>query len=457
METEPYPAGIFQFLFLTDASTSILNVEIWLSIVIIAVLLVCSALISASEVAFFSITHNDIEQFQKDKNSAKGRIMKLLNRPDYLLSTILISNNFVNIGVILTANFLFTKVLPTDIPSWLHTIITVVLVTFMLVLFGEVAPKVYASSNKLRIAKLTAQPFLFLWVAFHPLNWFLANSTNVIKKRLEKRMGNGSHNIMSDKDIEQAIELTVGDTKYAAQDIGLLKSIVKFGNTNVKNVMQSRIDIVAVDNNSSFTDLISLLRQSNYSRVPVYDESLDKIVGVIHAKDLIEHFDKGDDFDWRALTRPAFFVPENKKIDDLFAEFQNRRTHIAIVVDEYGGTSGLVTLEDILEEIVGEINDEFDEPEDLGYTKISESIYIFDGRTSINDVYRVLSIDSSLFDEVRGGAETIAGMLLVLNGAMPKKNAVISCKGFTFMVVNSSERRIETVKVTLPKSEVSAP
>lgn len=457
METEPFPAGIFHFLFLIDASTPNLGPETWISLAIIVVMLGFSALISGSEVAFFSITHNDIEQFEKDKTGAKGNIMKLLGRPDYLLSTILISNNFVNIAIILTSNFLFTQLLPSSIPVWLHTFITVVLVTFLLVLFGEVAPKVYASSNKMRLAKLMARPFLILWVAFHPLNWFLASTTNIIKRRLEKRMGNGSHNVVTDKDIEQAIELTVGDTKYAEQDIGLLKSIVKFGNTSVRNVMRSRIDIIAVDNNSSFTDLISLLRNSNYSRIPVYDDSLDKIVGVIHTKDLIEHFDKSDDFDWHTLLRPAFFVPENKKIDDLFAEFQNRRTHIAIVVDEYGGTSGLVTLEDVLEELVGEINDEFDEPEDQNYTKISDSIYLFDGRSSVNDVCRVLDLDSSLFDDVRGNAETIAGMLLVINGVMPKKNSMISCKGFTFTVVNSSERRIETVKITLPKQEGSTP
>ena len=455
METEPYPAGIFQFLFLTNTPQSF-GLETWLSLTIILVLLAFSALISGSEVAFFSITHNDIEQFQKDKNASKGRIMKLLDRPDYLLSTILISNNFVNIGIILTSNLLLKRLLPVDIHPILYNFITIFLVTFLLVLFGEVAPKVYASSNKMRLAKMMARPFLILWVIFHPLNWFLASTTNVIKRRLEKRMGSGSHNIVTDKDIEQAIELTVGDTKYAEQDIGLLKSIIKFGNTNVKNIMRSRIDIVAVDTRCSFTELIELLRDSNYSRIPVYEESLDKISGVIHTKDLIEHFDKDDSFDWHALMRTAFFVPENKKIDDLFAEFQNRRTHMAIVVDEYGGTSGLVTLEDVLEEIVGEINDEFDEPEDSGYTKVSDSIYIFDGRTSINDVYRVLDIDSSIFDEIRGGAETIAGMLLVINGTMPKKNAVISCKGFTFMVVNSSERRIETVKITLPKTEISA-
>jgi CBS domain containing-hemolysin-like protein len=211
--------------------------------------------------------------------------------------------------------------------------------------------------------------------------------------------------------------------------------------------------VVTIDKESDFSELMAILRQSNYSRIPVYEETFDKVVGIIHSKDLIEHFNKAEGFDWHPIIRPAFFVPESKKIDDLFADFQTRRTHIAIVVDEYGGTSGIVTLEDVLEEIVGEINDEFDEPEDMGYTRVSENIYIFDGRTSLNDVCKILDTDPAFFDDTRESAETIGGLLLVLNGIMPKKNTVLHFKGLSFTIINSSERRIETVKVTLPKVE----
>lgn len=455
METDPIPLGkLFDILLLFDptAAASPL-VPALTSLGIIVLLLACSALLSGSEVAFFSITHNDIEKLRKNnaKNNSKSRILRLLERPHFLLSTILISNNFVNIGIILTSNYFFDLilVLPEGVfYEWVSFAVTVILVTFLLVLFGEVAPKVYASANNMRLSKMMARPLLFLRACFYPVSWILVNATRIIERRLNKRMSKGSLNIVTDKDIEQAIELTVGDTKYAEQDIGLLKSIIQFGNTNVKNIMCARVDVEAVDVSISFKELIAILTESNYSRIPVYEENFDKVVGIIHTKDLIEHFDKAEHFDWKPLLRIPFFIPENKKIDDLFNEFQVRRTHMAIVVDEYGGTSGIVTLEDVLEEIVGEINDEFDEPEDLGYSLISEGIYLFEGKTSINDLCRVLKLDSKYFDERRGGAETIAGLVLVLNGQMPKKNTTLMYKGFSFTVVSSSERRIESIKVT---------
>ncbi len=456
METDPIPLGnAFELLLLfnpSDAATGWGSALIALGIIV--VLLACSALLSGSEVAFFSITHNDIEELRKKnaQNNSKSRILRLLERPSFLLSTILISNNFVNIGIILTSSFFFEAILPSYTPPWLSFLITVVLVTFLLVLFGEVAPKVYANANNMRLAKIMARPLLVLRACFYPVSWVLVNATQIIERRLSKRMSSGSLNIVTDKDIEQAIELTVGDTKYAEQDIGLLKSIIQFGNTNVKNIMCARVDVEAVEANTSFQELLDVLTQSNYSRIPVYEENFDKVVGVIHTKDIIEHFDKDHNFDWRTLLRTPFFIPENKKIDDLFNEFQTRRTHMAIVVDEYGGTSGIVTLEDVLEEIVGEINDEFDEPEDLGYSKISEGVYLFEGRTSINDLCRVLGVDSKYFDERRSGAETIAGLILVLNGHIPKKNTNIPYMGYTFTIVSSSERRIETVRVTAPNS-----
>ena len=454
MDSEPYPDSLSNLFFLFNSA--VIGPEIIIYGVIILVFLVISALMSGSEVAFFSISHNDIENLQKENSNSKNRILKLLDKPHYLLSTILIANNFVNIGIVLSANFIFTAVLPESIPDWLRFLITVVLVTFLLVLFGEIAPKVYASNavkSRMILARFMAGPLLFLRAVLYPISWLLVNSSKFIENRLANRAQNGNLNIVSHKEIEHAIELTVKDTKFAKEDIGLLKSIVQFGNINVKNIMKARINVVALDKDSKFTEVMQTIRISNYSRIPVFEETFDKIAGIIHSKDLLEYFDKPEDFNWHTLIRPAFFVPESKKIDDLFGDFQSKRTHIAIVVDEYGGTSGIVTLEDVLEEIVGEINDEFDEPEDMGYSKLNDNTFVFEGRTSLIDVTKVLNLEASFFDEGREGAETIGGMLLLLNGSMPKKNSVISFKGMNFTILNASERRIESIRITIPVNE----
>jgi putative hemolysin len=458
VDSEPYPENLSGLLFLFNP-TPVFGSESWISIAIIMVFLVLSALFSGSEVAFFSIGHNDLEDLHKDSNSGKKRILKLLDKPHYLLSTILIANNFVNIGIVLATNVILSGLLPEALPEWAKFSITVVFVTFLLVLFGEIAPKVYASNaskSRMFLAALMSAPLLLLRSILYPFSWVLVNSTKLIENKLTNRAQNGNMNRVSQKEIEQAIELTVGDTKYAQEDIDLLKSIVQFGNISVKNVMKARINVVALEKENSFKEVMQLIRQSNYSRIPVFEETFDKIIGIIHSKDLLEHFDKPEDFDWHPIMRPAFFVPESKKIDDLFGDFQTRRTHIAIVVDEYGGTSGIVTLEDVLEEIVGEINDEFDEPEDMGYSKLNDSTFIFEGRTSLIDVSKVLHLDPSFFDDFRESAETIGGLLLVISGTMPKKNSTINIKGLNFTVLSASERRIENIRVTLPISETAS-
>lgn len=458
MDSEPYPDSLSGLIFLFN-STAGFNPEILMYSIIIMVFLVISALMSGSEVAFFSIGHNDIENLQKENSKSKNRILKLLDKPHYLLSTILIANNFVNIGVVLSANAIFGQTLPDSLPDWSKFLITVVLVTLLLVLFGEIVPKVYASNavkSRMILAKFMAGPLLFLRTTLYPISWLLVNSSKFIENRLINRAQNGNLNLVSQKEIEHAIELTVKDTKFAKEDIGLLKSIVQFGNISVKNIMKARINVVTLDKESTFTEVMQTIRISNYSRIPVFEETFDKIAGIIHSKDLLEHFDKPENYNWHGLIRSAFFVPESKKIDDLFADFQTKRTHIAIVVDEYGGTSGIVTLEDVLEEIVGEINDEFDEPEDMGYSKVNDTTFVFEGRTSLNDVTKVLNLDPSFFEEERENTETIGGLLLVINGAMPKKNTIINFKGINFTIVNSSERRIENVKITLPISETTA-
>jgi putative hemolysin len=460
VDSDPFPERLSGLLFLYNPNPAYFGTDSWIAVSIIVVFLIISALMSSSETAFFSLNHDDLENLHKENVVSKNRILKLLDKPHYLMSTILISNNFVNIGIVLASTVIFDQVLPLgSISDWLRFLVTVLLVTFILVLFGEIIPKIAASNavgSRIRLAGFMSGPLLILSSLLYPLNWLLVNSSKFIENRLVSRARNSNHNLVSQKEIEQAIELTVKDTKYSKEDIGLLKSITKFGNINVKNIMKSRINVVTIDRDSVFSEVMAVIRQSNYSRIPVYEETFDKVVGIIHSKDLLEYFDKQDDFDWHPLLRPAFFVPESKKIDALFGDFQTRRTHIAIVVDEYGGTSGIVTLEDVLEEIVGEINDEFDEPEDMGYTKENDNTFVFEGRTSLSDLCKILGLEQTFFDERRENAETIGGLLLILNGAMPKKNAVLDFRGITFTIVNASERRIENIKVLLPKVETSA-
>lgn len=431
-----------------------MDLGVWMGIGLIALLLICSGLLSGSEVAYFSITHNDISKLQQEDNSPQtARILRLLERPRYLLSTILIANNFVNIAIILSSNYVLGLLIPSEnIPQWLHFTITVVLVTFLLVLFGEVAPKVYANLNNMLIARLMSRPLLFFRRVFHPVSWVLVSSTKMIENRLRKRMK--GQNVITPEDITQAIELTVQNTKYAQQDIDILKNIVHFGNISVNDIMCPHMDVVAVDESIPFSELLEVFKNHTYSRIPVYEETLDKIKGVVYSKDLLEHLDKGDSFDWNTVVRPSFFVPENKKIDDLFNDFKSKRTHMAIAVDEYGGTVGIVTLEDVMEEIVGEIQDEFDEPDDSNYIQIDQYTYQFDGKTSINDVCKVIGLDADFFDEKRGGAETVAGLLLILNGtAMPKANTEIIYNNYKFVIVSASKRRIEQIQITLPKED----
>jgi len=448
MDSDPFPEPYPDFILLFSSN---FGTESWIALAVIVVFLIISALMSGSEVAYFSITHNDLDHLHKEASSSKTNILKLLDKPHYLLSTILITNNFVNIGAVLSSTIIFNNILPDDTALWLKFLINVILVTFILVLCGEILPKVYASNSvasRMNLAKFMARPLLTLRSILYPISWILVNSTKFIETRLASKVKNGNVNNVSQKEIEQVIEMTVKDAKFAKEEIGLLKSIVKFGNISVNNIMKSRIDVVSIDKDSDFDVVREIIKNSNYSRVPVFEETFDKIAGIIHSKDLIEHFDKKNDFNWHSLLRQAFFVPENKKIDDLFTEFQSRRTHMAIVVDEYGGTSGIVTLEDVLEEIVGEINDEFDEPEDLGYTKVNDDTFIVEGRTNIFELCKIFDLDYEYFDEIKETAETIAGMMIILNGSIPKKNSIINYKQISFNIVNTSERRIEKIKVT---------
>lgn len=448
METEL--SHIFDYyqiapLLLADTSSSIL-----FSVLAVVGLLICSGLLSGSEVAYFSLGNQDVARLKEDEKSPSAtRILALLSKPRYLLSTILISNNVINVAIILASNSLINRV-PSNLPPWANFIITVGLVTFLLVLFGEIAPKVYATQNNERIARFMSAPLLLMERMFVPLSWILVNSTRLVEIRLRRKLNQGT---VSQEDIASAIELTVKGNKHAKQDVDMLKGIVRFGSTSAAEIMKPRMDVVALDIDSSYDELVNIFREKSHSRIPIYKETLDHIEGIIHAKDLLEHLSEEDGFNWHELIRPPLVATENRKIDDLFHDFQEARTHMAIVVDEYGGTKGIVTLEDILEEIVGEIQDEFDIPEKAIFDKIDDYTYDFDGSTTITEICRALDLNPDFFDDMRKGAETVAGLVLVLNGTIPSINSSILCKEYHLITLEASKRRIKKIRIVLPNQD----
>lgn len=444
------------------------------AVTLITALLACSALVSGSEVAFFSLTTNDFERLRQEKSKVAQRILLLKERPRVLLATILIANNFVNIAIVIVSDFILRQALPLSLEErWssaiveglglegrisieqltniIHFIITVIGVTFLLVLFGEVVPKVYARLNNILIAKLMSGPLLVLIALFRPFSYLLVRGTSLIETKLTQK--NSGFTLASKRDYDEAIDLTVSREKNAQQDVDLLKSIVKFGDVSVKQIMRSRMDIVAVDVWLTFSELLKLVRESGYSRLPVYENDLDNIKGILYVKDLIGNFKEGDDIDWRQLVRTnVLFVPESKKISDMLKDFQHSRLHMAIVVDEYGGTSGIVTLEDIMEEVIGDIRDEFDDEPEIQYKKIDDQNYLFEGKTMLQDVSRILGIPGDTFDEVRGEADSIAGLILEIVGFIPKIEREITFKDFKLKVVAANEKRIEQVLLTIVRS-----
>ncbi len=437
---------------------------------LIALLLFCSSLLSASEVAFFSLSPTELNRLRQQETSSVGiqRILRLIDMPRTLLATILIANNFVNIALVIVSDLVLKNVFGetiflswaqnildvtglqfslTQIAGVINFLITVVGVTFLLVLFGEIMPKIYAKANNLSLARFMAGPILFLARLFRPINYFLVNWSN----KLEHRFDANNNSVTSKEDIDKAIELTV--TGVGAQrGVDMLKSIVKFGDVPVKQIMCSRVKMIGIESSVLFLEVMKVAREAGFSRYPIYDEDLDNIIGILYAKDLLEHLDKKDDFDWKTLLRgDVLYVPESKKIDDLLRQFQRERRHVAIVVDEYGGTSGMVTLEDIIEEVIGDIKDEFDDESEIEFKKIDNYTYIFEGKTLLNDLCRVLKIETTFFEKIRGDADSIAGLMLEIIGYFPKKEAEITFRDYKFQVVAINKRRIEQVKVTLPK------
>lgn len=467
---EPEPDSFFYLTTLFFQLITIPPTDVVLGITSILLLLVSSALISSSEVAFFSLTANDLEKLDQENLPASKRILILKDKPRALLATILISNNFINIAIVILSDFLIKKIIPAaSFEKWaaffiellvineaflsftatiIGFLITIVGVTFLLVLFGEVAPKIYASINNIHLSKLMSGPLLFLSRVFHPISSILVNMTKIIERQLAKSAQTGSPTSRSD--IDEAIELTVSQEEDNLQEIDILKSIVKFGEVTVKQIMRSRVDVLAIDFRIGYKELLKIVETSGYSRIPVYDEDFDHVTGILYVKDLLGHLNEADNFEWQELIRPELlYVPEAKKIDDLLKEFQRERMHIAIVVDEYGGTAGIVTLEDIMEEIIGEIQDEFDEGTEVVFKKIDDHNYLFEGKTLLNDVCRIIGIDTSTFDEVKGESDSVAGLVLEILGELPKTDTEVSYNQFCFKIVSVSKRRIVQVLITL--------
>ena len=469
MESEP-DNYYFQLFFLF-VPLVVIPPGVFFAIAFVILLLGCSALISSSEVAFFSLSINDLEKITQENSEVTQRILFLKEAPRKLLATILIANNFINIAIVILSQFILDNTLSSrltdnwseqlintiginmdigQLSSLINFLITVVGVTFLLVLFGEVAPKIYAKLNNVRLAKFMSKTLLFLFRLFQPLSRLLITGTNIIEKRLVSKTSNGSSSRR--EDIDQAIELTVKGDKHGEHEIDILKGIVKFGEVSVKQVMRPRVDVVAVDFRINFKELLDIINTSGFSRIPVYDEDFDSVTGLLYVKDLMSHLHKEASFEWQQLIRTnVMYVPEAKKIDDLLRDFQKERLHIAIVVDEFGGSSGIVTLEDIMEEVIGDIKEEFDDEVELEYKKIDELNYLFEGKTLLNDVCRVIGVDTSTFDDVKGDADSVAGLFIEVVGQLPKVESEISYNGFHFKIVSVDKRRIRQILITLPE------
>jgi gliding motility-associated protein GldE len=405
------------------------------------VLLLLSGLISGSEVAFFSLSQEEIARCKGSSIPSEKNIASLLLHPQKLLATILVLNNLINISIVTLSAFVTWQITGTTTPEGSIIVLLSVIITAFIVYFGEIIPKVYANQNRIQFARLSSALIAFSYRLLSPLTWFLIGIGNIIEKRIERK----GYNI-SVEELNEALELTA-EKEATDEEKGILKGIVNFGTLSVKQIMKSRVDITAFDMETDFHELMDQINKTGYSRLPTFNETVDKIEGILYIKDLLPHLEKEEDFSWQSLLRPAFFVPESKKIDSLFKDFQEKHVHMAIVVDEYGGTSGLVTLEDIIEEIVGEINDEFDEENEIAYNKLDNNTYIFEGKTSLNDFCKIIESDISLFDEVKGESESLGGLLLEINSKLPNAGDKIKFNRFVFTVVAVDQRRIKRVRV----------
>lgn len=430
--------------FLLDISSYItvnpISPSILVSILLALFLIFLSGFASASEIAFFSLSPADLEAMDPDKTPLDMLVQKLRDDSERTLATILITNNLVNVTIIMLCNYIFNSLF-TFGEEWLQFLCVTILLTFLLLLFGEIIPKVYSRKNPLAFCRKAVKGVIFFRKLFWPVETILLKSGAFAEKVLQKE-----NRQLSIDDLEQALELT--DKSDIKDEQSMLQGIIRFGDETAKEVMTSRQDIIDLDIRCSYEDVLKCIVDNNYSRIPVYQDNKDNIRGVLYIKDLLPHLSKPANFRWQSLIRPPYFVPETKKIDDLLREFQENKVHIAIVVDEFGGTSGIVTLEDILEEIVGEINDEYDE-EEHNYTKLDANSYIFEGKTLLNDFSKILNLPDDEFDDVEGDADSLAGLLLEIKGDFPAVHEILKYKRYTFEVLEIDERRISKVKVII--------
>ena len=418
------------------------------AILIVLILLIGSALISGSEVAYFSLSPTD-KQNLEDRGTRNSRaVLELIKKPVRLLGTILITNNFINVGIVIISSFVMNRMINFGTSKTMQFLVQVVVVTFILLLFGEILPKLYANLYASRFAQFMAYPLKFFEKLFYPISSMLIYSTSMVNRRLARKKQN-----ISMDDLSEALELT---SKNISEDKNILEGIIKFGNIDVKEIMKARIDVVSADIKTNLDELISIAIDSGYSRIPIYDKTFDYVKGILYIKDLLPHIQKSKNFKWQSLIRPLYYVPENKKIDDLLNEFQTKKIHMAIVVDEYGGTSGIITLEDIIEEIFGEITDESDEDE-VFFNQISGNEYLFNGKILLNDLYKILETEDDIFESVRGDADTLAGLILELKGEFPDKGEKTSFRNFEFIIEAMDKRRIKQIRLIIrPENEGTA-
>ena len=405
-------------------------------------LLLGSALVSGSEVAFFSLSNEDLESIADEETKNGKHVARLLRSPKQLLSTILILNNLINIAIVTLTTFVSWSIFGMNATGIVVIMIQTIGVTFAIVFFGEIVPKVYANKAKIEFSLIMAPTINFFSTILKPISLFLMAISNLIERKIEKK----GYSLSVDE-LNQALEITTEDAPNEEKDI--LRGIVNFGTLSVKQVMRSRMEITAVDTEMDFHELMDKINKSGYSRIPVYHETIDNIEGILYIKDLLPYIERDENFAWKELIRKSFFVPENKRVDTLLKDFQQKRVHMAIVVDEYGGTSGLVTLEDLIEEIIGEINDEFDDKDDMFFQEIDSSTFIFEGKISLNDFCKKLDLDSQIFDDVKGESESLGGLLLELNNKLPKNGTKIHFEYFEFTILAVDVRRIKKVKVHL--------
>ncbi len=441
MDSEPFP-GIFNFVLINSLSLG----TTFFSVVFLIFLLLMVAILAGSEVAFFSLNAEQRLNLRESENKAEIRVKKLLEKPQLLLATILVAINFVNILFIALANYFFSQIFGSEVHTAILTIILLFSITFIIAFFGELIPKVWAQQNNLRFAVATAPLIEFFGIIFLPLSKSLLGISAIFEKRIKKRSY-----VLTTEELNQALEITTNEnTTEREKDI--LKGVLNFGNISVTGVMTPRNEIVAVEESETFHEVLDLINKNGYSRVPVYKETLDKVTGILYIKDLINSIEEEENFNWKQLIHSPLFVPETKKIDDLLHDFQEKRIHMALVVNEYGETEGLVTMEDIIEEIVGEINDEFD-VEELDYKKISEGVYIFEAKIPLYDLVKIFDLDSNYFEDLKGESETLGGLLIELFSRIPVAGEEIRIKDFVFKVQSADNKKVKKVKAILQKTK----